>query len=132
MKLRIKGNSLRLRLTQTEVARIGMGERVSESIKFGAGARLTYTLESSENAAHINAHFMYNHITVTLPLTQASEWVNTNLVGLRAEQTLADENVADEESCSKLTLLIEKDFVCIDGDSGEEQTDAFPNPNQNC
>lgn len=132
MKLRIKGNSLRLRLTQREVARIGMGECVSESIEFGGGARLTYALECSEDADYITAHFDLNRISITLPLTQANEWVNTELVGLRAEQTLATESVLDSESNSKLMLLIEKDFVCIDGDPIEDQTDAFPHPNQRC
>jgi hypothetical protein len=136
MKLRIKGNSLRLRLTQSEVARIGRGEQVSETVDFGAGARLTYSLESDANAAQITARFVDNCITIVLPATQAREWTNTELVGLRAEHTLATESttatMAGDESAQKLTLLIEKDFICIDGDSSEDQADAYPNPNLKC
>jgi len=129
MKLRIKGNSLRLRLTQSEVASIGRGERVSEAVNFGAGTTLTYALESDANAAQITAHFMDNRITIILPTMQAREWVNTALVGLRAEHTHATKGTAGGESAQKLTLLIEKDFVCIDGDPTEDQADAYPNPN---
>lgn len=132
MKLRIKGNSLRLRLSQSEVARIGKGESVSEAIDFGAGARLTYALETAPNVKEIAAHFTGERITVALPVERAREWVNTDLVGLRAEQSLDAEGDAGGESSPKLTLLIEKDFVCIDGEPTEDQADSFPNPNLKC
>lgn len=132
MKLRIKGNSLRLRLTQSEVARIGRGESVSEAVEFGAGARLTYALEIVMNAEQIAAHFTGDLITITLPLDQAREWAGTDLIGLRAEQALSNESVAGGGSSSSLTLVIEKDFVCIDGDPTEDQSDAYPNPNLKC
>src|SRR5690349_11573414 len=44
MKLRIKGSSLRLRLTQGEVRQLEAQGEVAEQVEFGAGAKLTYRL----------------------------------------------------------------------------------------
>jgi hypothetical protein len=45
MKLRIKSNSLRLRVSRSEVAKVRKGERVAETIQFTSdlAARFTYT-----------------------------------------------------------------------------------------
>lgn len=132
MKLRVKGNSLRLRLTRGEVARIGAGESVDETIEFGAGddARLTYTLTTSADADRIAAAYEFARITVTLPADQAREWSATELVSLRGEQTLTNDALSG--MARKLVLLIEKDFACVSPDTNEDQTDAYPNPNTTC
>ena len=57
MKLRIQGNSLRLRLTRNEVAQLHDGGRVESSIEFGPGRTLTYALESAPHAASVIASF---------------------------------------------------------------------------
>ncbi len=44
MKLRIKGDSLRLRLTQGEVTALDTGGVVEEKVRFGGGAALIYRL----------------------------------------------------------------------------------------
>ena len=50
MKLRIRGNSIRLRLSQQDVKVFGEKGRVEDSIQFGAsaGGQLTYVLASAE------------------------------------------------------------------------------------
>ena len=49
MKLRIKGNSLRLRVSRSEFTRFLSQSRIEETIHFGPGpeAKLTYGLEST-------------------------------------------------------------------------------------
>lgn len=142
MKLRIKGNTLRLRLTQSEIVRLGETGCVSETIEFGVNPeqRLIYRLESSHEAEAITARFAGNQIIVTLPLAKAREWIETELIGLSDEQEIATgydgrESAMGNESgnqSKQLKLLIEKDFVCIDNDSTGDQSDAFPNPNLKC
>ena len=44
MKMRIKGNSIRLRLTKTEIKRIENGHPVEEVLAFGGGKALKYQL----------------------------------------------------------------------------------------
>ncbi len=46
MKLRIHGNSLRLRLNQAEVAQFSKTGYIEEALEFGTGARFTFSLES--------------------------------------------------------------------------------------
>lgn len=132
MKLRIKGNSLRLRLTRSEVARIGAGECVCETIEFGTGSdeSLTYSLATRADADRISVGFQRNRITVTLPADQAREWTATELVSLRGEQPLARDAVS--AASRRLAVLIEKDFSCVGGDPSEDQSDAYPNPTPVC
>jgi hypothetical protein len=48
-KLRIKGNSLRLRVSRFELAPFQLGGRIEETIRFteASDAKLTYALESA-------------------------------------------------------------------------------------
>ena len=50
MKLRIKGDSLRLRLTQGEVRELAQRGVVSDQVRFGPGAHLTYRIASDATA----------------------------------------------------------------------------------
>jgi hypothetical protein len=57
MKIRMRGNSVRLRLTRGEVARLAAVGRVEEATEFGLGpeARLIYSLASSAVPAAMRA-----------------------------------------------------------------------------
>ncbi|HEX5832176.1 MAG TPA: hypothetical protein VFY16_14430 [Gemmatimonadaceae bacterium] len=123
MKLRIKGNTLRLRLTRSEVARLSDTGRVEDAIAFGAepGETLTYALEASPDAPTVGARLADGRITVRLPADAARRWVDTDQVGIEAEQRTG---AGDREAA--LQILVEKDWACIDG--REVDADAFPNP----
>jgi hypothetical protein len=125
MKLRIRGNSLRLRLTRREVAHIGEGLRVEEAIEFGAepDQRLTYALEASNAVTCITAHFRDNQITVYLPMNLAKEWAVTDTISLRDEQALP-------QGGTTLKLLVEKDFACLTDRRGTDDEDTFSHPMQ--
>ncbi len=125
MKLRIRGNTLRLRLLQTEVATLREKGRISESIAFGPSDddRLTYTLAISETAKEPHAAFEKNEIVVSLPSAEANTWVSTEQVGISANTSSAG---------STLDLLIEKDFVCLTRTDDPDNADAYPNPEMEC
>jgi hypothetical protein len=122
MKLRIRGNSLRLRLTRGEVEQLANAESIVESIKFGIGEReqLVYSLETHKGEDGITAHYKHGSITVRLPVDVAKQWAETEEVSLEARQQLTMD--------TELKLLIEKDFVCLVGRAPEEDADAFPHP----
>lgn len=124
MKLRLRDNSLRLRLLQSEVTRLKETGSVSETIKFGASQILIYRLQISLDAQAISAHFQNNEIIVEIPIDIAGRWVNSEQVGLKAEQTVGDGKA--------LSILIEKDFVCIDRPLDADNKDAFPHPKIKC
>lgn len=122
MKLRIRGNSLRLRLTQREVATIGAGERVAETIAFGAreDERLVYALVPSEEATDVRARLSAGEIAVVVPMEKARAWAGSEEVGFEAAQPLGKGAV--------LSILVEKDFACLKPRPGDDDADAYPHP----
>lgn len=122
MKLRIRGNSLRLRLTKSEVARIGAGEPVEETVEFGGepAQRFAYALVPKNDIENSTAAFDAGRITISIPKAQAEKWSRTNQIGIEAEKAI-DENRA-------LRISIEKDFACLEPRAGEEDADTFAHP----
>ncbi|MFK7983205.1 MAG: hypothetical protein AB8G86_24710 [Saprospiraceae bacterium] len=120
MKLRIKGNSVRLRLTQSEVQQLATEGKVTEILKFGPTAfrQLNYTVQKSDST-FIGASYNLNEITVMLPTSIADDWVHSDKISL--EQTI---NAEGEE----ILILIEKDFKCLKARPNEEERDMYPHP----
>ena len=118
MKIRIKGNSLRYRLTRPEVERFVKTGHVEEQINFG-GASLFYSILMTD-ADRLSVSFQENRITLFFPAALVEEWINTDRAGFdrRAPLTGAGET---------LYLLVEKDYTCLD-DVTEDQSDNYPNP----
>ncbi len=118
MKIRIKGNTLRFRLTQSEVAYFTEHGYLEEKTEFGE-AVLTYAIKNSNSDPVLKATFNGNKICLLIPEEQANKWTQTNVVGLQNEQEIGNEK--------KLFLLLEKDFKCLD-ETSEDQSDNYPNP----
>jgi len=123
MKLRIKGNSIRLRLLKSEVEQFAADGRISDETSFGANA-LRYTLAMSMDAESISGAFENNEIAVFIPEQAAREWASNDKVGFEIEQPTG--------ANGSLTIIIEKDFVCIDRPDDPDREDAYPNPNLVC
>lgn len=130
MKLRIRGNSIRLRLLRGEVEQFGKTGRVEETVSFGAAAHLTYVLEFDRQARNITAHFAGEQITVKVPDQVARDWVESDEISLEAEQLIESEKTDGGENV--LTILIEKDFVCLERADDPDNLDAFPHPTGRC
>jgi hypothetical protein len=123
MKMRVRGNSIRLRLMRSEVEQFCETGLVEEIIEFGNGQKLVYALKSGANSEIVSAEFGSNGITVFVPQKDAKQWVNSNQVGIEAGQNIGNGKF--------LRLLIEKDFACLEPRKGEEDSDAFPHPSGN-
>jgi hypothetical protein len=122
VKLRIRGNSIRLRLGESEVAQLVKDGRVSESTRFSLlqGGLLTYTVVVSPDEKVISATLADHEIKVSLPGELARGWANSGQVGLKHSQRINDD--------VSLAIVIEKDFRCLEPRPGEDQSDSFPNP----
>jgi hypothetical protein len=118
MKIRIKGNSLRYRLTRPEVEKFHQTGYVEEKIDF-VGNSLHYCL-CITNQEKLSASYYDNQITVYIPASGIEEWTTTEQVGFEYEMKL-------EGSEETLHLLVEKDFTCLDKVT-EDQSDHYPNP----
>lgn len=122
MKLRIKGNSLRMRLTKTDVSKLSSSGYLEEHTAF-AGNKFIYALQVAEEATELSASLEPNTITMFVPRTFVQHWPVNDVVGCDANM-----RVSDTET---LYLLLEKDFVCLD-ENHEDQADNFENPNKTC
>ncbi len=120
MKIRIKDNSIRLRLTRAEVDTIRDHGVVVSNTGFPGGRQFSYALESSPASVNPAAFYSDNEIRVRLPETVVLAWVTTEQVSIQGEQTLDDGE--------KLLILVEKDFACLAPRSGEDESDMFANP----
>lgn len=112
MKMRIKGNSLRYRLTKTDLALLAKNGYLEEQSNF-PGHTLIYALKVSETPG-LSAAFNGQTILMYLSENMLSDLVDTSKVGF-------------EDKTGPVHLLLEKDFVCLDNVE-EDQSDQFLNP----
>lgn len=119
MKLRIRDNSVRLRLTRSEVDTLREDGLVEARTDFPEGVDFRYVLESSPACVTPGAYFSNNVMTVRLPETTVLAWATTNQVSIDGEQKLDDG--------ASLGILVEKDFQCLT-DRDEDESDMFPHP----
>jgi hypothetical protein len=121
MKLRIKGNSLRLRVSRSELARFEAGERIEETIHFTAdpGATLTYALESASRPAPVTIRYESREVVIILSKDRARIWSSQNEVGVYT--------TLDIGAAGSLEVAVEKDFACLDR-TDEDNSDTFANP----
>ena len=115
MKLRIQGNSLRLRLTRPEVIHLRHRGQIESSVSFAPGCELTYGLKSSAGIGAIAAGFDGRSIVVTVPTAVMNEWAEGDRVSLEGP------------SSAGVQLLIEKDFQCLHKPDYLDP-EAYPNP----
>src|SRR4051812_5004513 len=122
MKIRIKGNSIRLRLSKTDVERLDQTGYLEEQTSFPEN-KFIYALKSSDIGKELSATFEGNKITVTIPKALIYNWPVNDTVGF-------DSRIKITETDS-LYLLVEKDFICID-ETTEDQSDNYENPAKTC
>jgi hypothetical protein len=119
MKLRVRGNSIRLRLTQREVADLVATGRVEETTSFASGARFGYAITCEKAVTSLAASFRGGVVHVSVPVHEARDWAASDRVGIEAEQPVDG---------GTLRLLVEKDFACLQQRAGDDDRDTFPNP----
>ena len=123
MKLRIKGNSLRLRISRSEMDRLVADGRIEDTVQFTpvAGESFTYALEHDGALKHVAVRYVPGSVAVLVPTEQMQRWTEETEVGIYERLSLDAERVLD--------LVIEKDFACSDG-SDADNLDTFPNPSE--
>ena len=119
MKVRRRENSVRLRLGRSEIRRLADARVLFEETDFGRGRKLGYALHAGDIPA-ARATFDQGVLVVWIPHEAARELADTDRVAVEARQPL--------EGGTDLTILVEKDFECLDAPASEPQDDAFPNP----
>jgi hypothetical protein len=112
MKLRLEGNSIRLRVRKSDLEALQKDGTITETLTFINQVTFNYQLTIDKGATEVDAHLSNNNIIVLIPLSMAMIWITSDTVGIEA--TLA----------SGLFILIEKDFPCTDR-PWEDTSDTF-------
>lgn len=119
MKIRILGDTLRLRLKKSEIDEFAKNGKIKNSISFGNDNKLQYILQVSIDS-EISASFINNEIIIAIPKDVAKKWIETDLITLK-------------NNISTPNLIIEKDFKCTSKDCLEtenQKNDSYRNPNK--
>lgn len=122
MKLRIQDNSIRFRLSQTDVHKLVHDGMVSSSCQFPINS-LKYTILHNELTSSLKADFLEKEIKVRIPSSLVNGWDQDDRVGFAAYDT------------NGLYILIEKDFQCLQPRPNEDERDLYANPDsshKNC
>jgi hypothetical protein len=98
MKLRIQGNSLRLRLSEKDVNQIRAKEPITEKLSFGEASELIYSLDSSPDFNSVRASFDGRSVRVFVPEKTLLAWAHSEAVSIQNDRS------------EQLSILIEKDF----------------------
>ena len=112
MKLRIKKDDIRFRLTRSDVNDLVTKGYLEDSVSFGT-ASLMFAVKETISPT-ITATFVSDTITLFLPQHMVAELANTEKVGF-------------ESNAGELHILVEKDFTCLENVI-EDQSDNYPNP----
>ncbi|MDT7830086.1 hypothetical protein RQM65_15570 [Pricia sp. S334] len=118
MKIRIKGNSVRFRLTKKEVDSVCEKGIFREKTQFNE-AHFVYAVTTSDKHDNLYASFLNQGIILFVPTDLVRDWDASDQVGFYHTQILDDGQ--------ELDLTLEKDFVCLD-DRDEDESDNYPNP----
>jgi hypothetical protein len=111
MKLWIRGNSLRLRVSKTELAKIAEMGKAEDTTRFSSEHSLRYGIEVRAAGA-ITATFAEAAIVVTLPKARLDLWLRPDEVSVEGSQPIGGGKV--------LQIVLEKDDPRSDrrGDEG--------------
>ena len=116
MKLRMKGDSIRLRLTRNDVSSLVTQGRVEDCTRFPVGAPLGYAVVMDATAGAVGAAFDAGVITVHIPGADARAWARSEEVTIRAELPVAS---------GVLLVLVEKDFPCTTPRAGADDREPL-------
>lgn len=127
MKLRLKGNSIRLRLDRKDLATLAEVGRVEDALRFGPGdgSAFVYAVEVGDAPRGGPwASYRAGRLTVSFDRRDVQEWADDDRVGFERVQ---------EVDGGSVRILVEKDFACLDRTAGHaDDAHAFPNPSKSC
>jgi len=114
MKIRINGNTIRMRLSPNEVRELVKSGSVTDTCAFPTG-NFTYGIRSTQ-ATEIDATFVDGYIAVLVPEKLLIDWDINEVVGF------------EHTTKTGTFMLIEKDFKCLQPRKHENESHLYENP----
>ena len=119
MKLRTRGNSVRLRVSKAELAEIAATGVAEDAVRFAPGVVLRYGIEVCPSGA-VRAELAGGVVRVLVPRSSIDLWLRPEEVSIEGQQPIGNGEF--------LRILVEKDYTCLAPRSGEDDGDLFANP----
>lgn len=116
MKLRIKGNSIRFRLSPKEVDQLCEQGKTEDRCRIGEYT-CVYRVVRSEDES-LSARMMNGQVQLNVPTEWLNDWRDNEQVGFEGTDP------------SGLFMLIEKDFQCLQERANEAEEHLYPNPSK--
>ncbi len=113
MKLRLRANTIRLRLLKGEVDHLAQGHTIVETLPT---PRPFHFAVHPSHVEDLTATFNEDTLTIEVPRDWAANWASN------------DEEVGRSAKTSNLDILIEKDWSCTTVRDSAEDRDTYPNP----
>lgn len=121
MKLRMRGDSIRFRLTEPEVRTLANAGVVEEIVRFPGATELRYRVEAGAHSDGLHAGFVKSCLWVRLSREAVARWAVGDDVGIEGTQVLGDGGV--------LRVSVEKDFECLHPAMRRQvEEGAYPHP----
>lgn len=102
MKLRIEADSLRIRVSEGELAAFQRDGRLEDKARFGPGIALTYCLVRDQSTTDPRANLDGGAIHIRLPADACDTWCTSDEETIHGRQAIG----GDEQ----LDITVEKDF----------------------
>lgn len=120
MKMRILDQSIRFRLTQSEVQQFDQQGHVETHILFAPNAtqKLSYRIAQDDQATEVFADYLDHTVTVHVPHSIAQRWIHSDEVSFSTPKATTE----------SVFVLVEKDFQCLNPREGNDDQDTFPHP----
>ena len=117
MKIRLLNNTLRIRISQSEVSNLQSRRKVESKTEFPGG---TLSYEVNGNTNEWDLGFKDNIIRLNIPKDQLDYFTSPQVITLKRNFHI------DDGSSIKVTF--EKDFKCLIEREDEDESDLFLNP----
>lgn len=111
MKLRLDEHSARLRLNKSDIKALEIQGFVKTGIVL-PGGYLEYGIETRSDIEKVECILSGSAFLVLLPAAQSERWTKSDDVGIYASTPVGNEG-------KEVQIILEKDFPCKHGDSGE-------------
>jgi hypothetical protein len=119
MKLRIRGNSVRIRVSQSELTQLGESGAAEDVVRFSPETELRYRVEVRAKGA-VQAEFGDSVLRVLVPKKEVDRWLEPEQVAIEGSQAVG--------GGERLRILLEKDYTCLAPRGDEDDSDLFANP----
>ena len=113
MKLRLRANTIRLRLVKGEVEHLAQGHTIVETLP--TPKPFHFAVHPS-HVTDLTATYSDDTLTISVPKDWATQWAAN------------DEEVGRAAKTNNLDILIEKDWACTTARDSSEDRDTYPNP----